>query len=128
MCSSNGVRVFVVRGTYPRPNLLVDNEGVTHDTGGGASPAGGAGACTQRHSHTFIRLDAGMAPTPVEVSAEKCSGWSRVGSNVSGNVQVFSLGLSNAIGILSHMEHAYATGCVYKYRVQLIAPTASGNV
>ncbi len=31
-------------------------------------------------------------------------------------------------GILSHMGHAYATRCVYKYRVQLIAPTASGNV
>ncbi len=26
------------------------------------------------------------------------------------------------------MGHAYATRCVYKYRVQLLAPTASGNV
>ncbi len=48
------------------------------------------------------------------------------------NVNVFSLGLSNATEeqqvVLSHMGHAYATRCVYKYRVQLIAPTALGNV
>ncbi len=30
-------------------------------------------------------------------------------------------------GGLSHMGHAYATTCVYKNRVHLIAPTASSN-
>ncbi len=49
------------------------------------------------------------------------------------NVNALSLGHSNAteeqqVYSASHMGHAYATRCVYKYRVQPIAPTASGNV
>jgi hypothetical protein len=30
--------------------------------------------------------------------------------------------------MISHMGHAYASRCMYSYRVHLIAPRASGNV